>query len=132
MQLNRRIAAGLAAGALAAGLMGSVPAMAAAPGDGKNDTSASAPVEQAQKYAWGRVTARTGLLIRSYPTTSSRSLGSYQHGAQVKLSCRAESQAVNGNVWWYKLADRSGWLTAAYVDVNASLPTCVPTLDAPK
>lgn len=130
MQLNRKIAAGLAAGALAAGLMGSVPAMAAAQGD---DKTAVAPAEQAQKYVWGKVTARTGLLIRSYPSTSSRVLGSYEKDARVKLSCKAESEAVNGDVWWYKLADRSGWLTAAYVDVYASLPTCVPSLlDAPK
>lgn len=125
MQLNRKIAAALAAGALAAGLMGSVPAVAAPQGD---DMGAAAQAEQAQKYVWGTVTAQTGLLIRSYPTTNSKPLGSYQNGAKVKLSCQAEGDPVNGTKWWYKLADRSGWLTAAYVNVNSSLPECTPSL----
>lgn len=127
MQLNRKIAAGLAAGAFAAGLLGSLPAVANAnQGDDKGTTAAQA--EEAKRVVYGTVTARTGVVIRAYPTTQSAKLGAYPHRARVALACKAKSENVQGNSWWFKLANRSGWVTARYVENDYRLPDCVPTM----
>ncbi|MCK1797272.1 SH3 domain-containing protein [Streptomyces sp. XM4193] len=124
MQLNRKIAAGLAAGALAAGLMGSVPAVANTHGADK----APAPQAEQVRAVGGTVIARTGVIIRAYPTTTSANLGSYAYGARVQLRCQAATENVQGNRLWFKLANRSGWVAARWVQNDAPLPTCVPTM----
>ena len=125
MQLNRKIAAGLAAGALAAGLLGSVPAVANA---NQGDDKGPAPQAEQAKVVWGTVIAETGVIVRAYPTTQSANIGSYVKGAKVQLSCQAKSEDVQGNPLWFKLANRSGWVTARWVQNHGSLPTCAPAM----
>lgn len=125
MLKNGKIAAALVTGALAAGLMGSAPAIAmeddpAAEVQAAEQTEAQEEVqtEQSQlahRYVHGKVVARSGVRIRAKATTYSQVLGGYHSGALVKLSCKVKGQWVDGNKIWYKLADRKGYVTARYV-----------------
>ncbi|MCX5204784.1 hypothetical protein OG897_25425 [Streptomyces sp. NBC_00237] len=63
----------------------------------------------------GKVTARHGQFVREHATSSSRKLGSYRDGAIVRLACKVRGQNIHGNDIWFKLWDRSGWLSAKYV-----------------
>ncbi|GAA3492660.1 SH3 domain-containing protein [Streptomyces cremeus] len=63
----------------------------------------------------GKVTAHGGQFVRERPTSSSRKIGSYRNGAIVRLACKVRGQNIHGNALWYKLWDRSGWLSAKYV-----------------
>ncbi|MFI0980002.1 hypothetical protein ACH4SP_23730 [Streptomyces sp. NPDC021093] len=64
----------------------------------------------------GRVTSRTGQIVRSHPTTHSANIGSYRAHAIVRIACKVRGQNVGGNSIWFKLWDRSGWMSAKYVD----------------
>ncbi|MFI6641268.1 SH3 domain-containing protein [Streptomyces sp. NPDC050504] len=99
----RRIALCAAAGALTATL-------AAAP--------ASALSEEAAAHSdyKGRVTAKSGLLLRDKPTRSSRIVGHAAYGAVVHIFCKTSGETVNGNPRWYLLTDGTwAWASAAYI-----------------
>ncbi|MFJ6696020.1 hypothetical protein ACIQM4_08090 [Streptomyces sp. NPDC091272] len=64
----------------------------------------------------GKVTAHTGQIVRSRPTTKSANIGSYGPHAIVRIACKVRGQNVAGNTIWFKLWNRSGWMSAKYVD----------------
>ncbi|WP_329381594.1 SH3 domain-containing protein [Streptomyces sp. NBC_01716] len=71
----------------------------------------------------GRVTARTGLLLRDKPTRSSRVVGSLPYGSIVHIFCKVRGDNVNGNNRWYLLADGTwAWASAAYIDNIGKAP----------
>ncbi|MGW1001707.1 SH3 domain-containing protein, partial [Streptomyces sp. NPDC002520] len=72
----------------------------------------------------GTVTSSIGVNIRESPTTGSASLGSFPFEAQISLLCQEPGETVDGNEWWYKLADRDGWVTARYVSASSGVPLC--------
>jgi hypothetical protein len=71
----------------------------------------------------GTVTAQTGVNIRQDATSDSPSLGSFPYGTSIALLCQEAGQSVDGNIWWYKLASQSGWVTARYVSAPV-VPQC--------
>ncbi|MBW1602214.1 SH3 domain-containing protein [Streptomyces sp. JJ66] len=135
MLKSAKTAAALAAGALALGVLGAAPTLAA--DEGPEVAKSNAETMPAQKEAadhsevadashivYGRVVARTAVNIRSKPTTHSKVLGSYRHGAKIALDCKVRGQNVNGNNIWYKLYDRHAWVTARYVKNLDYVPWC--------
>ncbi|GGJ75784.1 hypothetical protein GCM10011583_04050 [Streptomyces camponoticapitis] len=65
----------------------------------------------------GRVTARSGLLIRDRPTRGSRVVGSLPYGTLIFIHCKTRGDNVNGNNHWYLLADGTwAWVSAAYIE----------------
>ncbi|MBB1245047.1 SH3 domain-containing protein [Streptomyces durbertensis] len=124
MQLNRKIAAGLAAGALATSLLGVAPAVAAEPLDGKGGAAEAPMMDHARHAAWGKVVAKSGVNIRAYPSVKARKLGAYPYGAKIKLRCKVKRQLVHGNPYWYKLDTRSGWVSARWVKNLNHVPYC--------
>ncbi|MFI6082452.1 SH3 domain-containing protein [Streptomyces sp. NPDC051217] len=71
----------------------------------------------------GRVTARTGLLLRDRPTRSSRVIGSAAYGSILHIFCKTRGDNVNGNDRWYLLADGTwAWASAAYIDNIGKAP----------
>ncbi|MFD5475502.1 SH3 domain-containing protein, partial [Streptomyces sp. NPDC127105] len=72
----------------------------------------------------GTVTSRTSLSIRAQPATRSAQLGSYASGARISVSCRTVGEIVDGDPFWYQLANRSGWVAARYVSVSGPVPSC--------
>jgi hypothetical protein len=105
---------GLGAVSLALALaLGAPTASASAP---VPSSSASVPAAFAAAHGvGGKVTARHGQFVREHATSSSRKLGSYRDGAIVRIACKVRGQNIHGNNIWYKLWDRSGWLSAKYV-----------------
>ncbi|MFB7273134.1 SH3 domain-containing protein [Streptomyces sp. NPDC056244] len=81
------------------------------PGDTAPGTDAAVPA----RYR-GKVTAKTGLLLRDKPTRSSRVVGELEYGDIVRIFCRVEGGSVDGNNRWYLLADGSwAWASAKYI-----------------
>lgn len=71
----------------------------------------------------GKVTARTGLLLRDKPTRSSRVVRSEPYGALVHIFCRTRGGNVNGNTSWYLLTDGTwAWGSAAYIANIGAVP----------
>ncbi|MGX1886604.1 SH3 domain-containing protein [Streptomyces sp. NPDC055287] len=116
----------LTAGGLALGLLGAAPQATAADQIRTPAVGATAPqASGATAYTkYGRVTASTGVKIRSRATTYSRVLGSFHSGAKIALACKTYGQNVDGNHIWYKLGHRSGWVTARYVKNLDYIPWC--------
>jgi hypothetical protein len=109
----RLSAATLAATTVIAAATLAAPPAFATTADGKpaTDTAQAAP----QKYI-GKVTARTGLLLRERPTRGSRVVRSEPYGAIVNIFCKTKGDPVNGNSQWYLLTDGTwAWASAAYI-----------------
>lgn len=108
-------AAALTMGALAAtpSVAATAPAVQKAP---------SAAAYHAHKH--GKVIARSGVNIRSHPTTHSSILGGYPHGAIIKIKCKVIGENVQGNNRWYKLAYQPGWVSARWVKNLEHIPWC--------
>ncbi|MFD5894617.1 MULTISPECIES: SH3 domain-containing protein [unclassified Streptomyces] len=71
----------------------------------------------------GRVTARTGLLLRDRPTRSGRVIGSAAYGSIVHILCKTRGDEVNGNDRWYLLTDGNwAWGSAAYIENIGKAP----------
>lgn len=71
----------------------------------------------------GRVTARTGLLLRDRPTRSGRVIGSAAYGSIVHILCKTHGDEVNGNDRWYLLTDGNwAWGSAAYIENIGKAP----------
>ncbi|OEJ36473.1 hypothetical protein BGM19_38270 [Streptomyces agglomeratus] len=105
----------LTVGSLALGLLGAATQATAA-----DQTPTAAPTAPQTSGAtaytkYGRVTANTGVWIRSRPTTHSTVLGSFRSGAKIPLACKAYGQKIDGVRIWYKLGHGSGWVTGRYV-----------------
>ncbi|MFE0375858.1 hypothetical protein ACFW1M_09755 [Streptomyces inhibens] len=87
------VVSGALAGAVVAG-----PAAAADDDEGEGEVRA--------RYE-GRVVARSGLVVRTGPSTHYSTVGSKEYGAVVGITCRLNGQRVRGNPVWYKLSDAS-------------------------
>ncbi|TXL90925.1 SH3 domain-containing protein [Streptomyces sp. IB2014 016-6] len=71
----------------------------------------------------GRVTARTGLLLRDRPTRGGRVIGSAAYGSIVHILCKTRGDEVNGNDRWYLLTDGNwAWGSAAYIENIGKAP----------
>ncbi|MFE3248772.1 SH3 domain-containing protein [Streptomyces sp. NPDC059209] len=71
----------------------------------------------------GRVTARTGLLLRDRPSRGGRVIGSAQYGSIVHILCKTRGDEVNGNDRWYLLTDGNwAWGSAAYIENIGKAP----------
>ncbi|GHJ35941.1 SH3 domain-containing protein [Streptomyces sp. TS71-3] len=100
-----RLATALAGGALAA-LTATGPATA---------TTGSSETTGQQTY-WGRVTARTGLLLRDAPNRSGAVVRTEPYNAVVPIYCKTRGENVDGNDLWYVLTDGTwAWGSARYI-----------------
>lgn len=63
--------------------------------------------ERAPTESQGRVVARSGLVVRTGPSTHYQAVGSKRYGTVVRITCRMNAQRVEGNPVWYKLSDSS-------------------------
>ncbi len=66
----------------------------------------------------GLVIAKTGLNVRTGPSTHHRVVDVLPHGTVVKIRCKVNSQWIDGNPRWYKLADgrfAKGFSAARYI-----------------
>jgi hypothetical protein len=94
-----------------------------APAPGEQLPDLSQQLSQAATAEWphaslykGRVIARTGLRIRQQPNTHSRILGVLPYGSIVWIQCKVNSQVIDGNPRWYKLAKNYwAWSAARYI-----------------
>lgn len=83
----------------------------------------SPAMENSSRGYLGKVTARTGLLLRDKPTRSSRVVRSEPYGAIVHIFCRTRGGNVNGNTSWYLLTDGTwAWGSAAYIANIGAVP----------
>ncbi|KIF67987.1 hypothetical protein HY68_03905 [Streptomyces sp. AcH 505] len=83
----------------------------------------SPATEHSSRSYLGKVTARTGLLLRDKPTRSSRVVRSEPYGALVHIFCRTRGGNVNGNTSWYLLTDGTwAWGSAAYIANIGAVP----------
>ncbi|GAA2318566.1 SH3 domain-containing protein [Streptomyces kunmingensis] len=71
----------------------------------------------------GRVTAKSGLLLRDSPTRGSRVIRTEPYRAIVHIFCKTSGQAVGGNRLWYQLTDGTwAWGAAKYIDNIGAAP----------
>ncbi|WP_371654716.1 MULTISPECIES: SH3 domain-containing protein [unclassified Streptomyces] len=71
----------------------------------------------------GRVTAKSGLLLRDKPTRSSRIIGKAPFGSIVHIFCKTRGDSVEGNNRWYLLTDGTwAWGAAFYIDNIGPVP----------
>ncbi|MZD09161.1 SH3 domain-containing protein [Streptomyces sp. SID5785] len=65
----------------------------------------------------GRVTAKSGLLLRDAPTRGSRVVRVEPYHAIVPIYCKTSGDNVGGNHLWYLLTDGTwAWGSAKYID----------------
>ncbi|WP_369214487.1 SH3 domain-containing protein [Streptomyces flavofungini] len=94
-----------AAGAALTALTVTGPAAAL---DGTTDSKA--PVYK------GRVTAKSGLLLRSAPNRGSRVIRTVPHGKVVTIYCKTRGSRVGNSNLWYLLTDGTwAWGSANYI-----------------
>ncbi len=86
---------------------------------GTAGTAAASPAQPAHEGPYrGKVISRTGLNVRTGPSTRNRVLDVLPHGAIVRIECKVHGQNVDGNSLWYKLNDRrfaKGFAAARYI-----------------
>lgn len=64
----------------------------------------------------GRVTAKSGLLLRTAPTRGSHVIRSEPYGKVVSIYCKTTGDHVSGNNRWYLLTDGTwAWGAAHYI-----------------
>lgn len=124
----------LAAASVAVILAGSGALLAASPAGAASPTTllpaakagpAAAKPGKAAAEPKGKVVSRTGLSIRSAPTTNSTRLGVIPSGKVIALYCKKVGQNVDGNKLWYLLgAGRPGYVSARYVQNLSPVPYC--------
>ncbi|WP_323376673.1 SH3 domain-containing protein [Streptomyces smaragdinus] len=118
------VVSSLVTGAVGLGLACGLGGPAAA-GQGPPDAAATQAQRNVSRAAVdGIVTAKKSLNIRALPETSSPVLGSYAHGTRIDLWCKASGESIDKNTTWYKLANRTGWVTARYVKASGPVPLC--------
>lgn len=81
-------------------------------------TAGTAAAEDTAHHGYkGRVTAKSGLILRDRPTRGSRILGRAPYGSVVHIFCKSAGDRVDGNSRWYLLTDGTwAWGSAAYID----------------
>ncbi|ATL30457.1 SH3 domain-containing protein [Streptomyces formicae] len=71
----------------------------------------------------GRVTAKTGLLLRDAPTRGSRVIRSEPYGKVVTIYCKTTGDTVGRNNLWYLLTDGTwAWGAAHYIANIGQVP----------
>ncbi|MFH8608229.1 SH3 domain-containing protein [Streptomyces sp. NPDC018029] len=71
----------------------------------------------------GRVTARSGLLLRTSPTRGSKVVRSVPYGKVVTIFCRTKGDRVVNNNVWYLLTDGTwAWGSAHYIANIGKVP----------
>ncbi|MEV5612311.1 SH3 domain-containing protein [Streptomyces sp. NPDC052225] len=99
---------GIAVAAVATLAATATPALAADSASGANNNP---PVYK------GRVTAKSGLLLRDAPTRGSRVIRTEPYHAIVPIFCKTGGDDVGGNNLWYLLTDGTwAWGSAKYID----------------
>ncbi|MFI5753847.1 SH3 domain-containing protein [Streptomyces sp. NPDC051569] len=117
--LGRSAVALVATTVAAAALATAAPAFATTA-----DDTAPRIESAARPHFKGRVTARTGLLLRDRPTRSSRIVGSVDFGSVVDIFCKTRGDDVEGNDRWYLLADGTwAWASAKYISNIGRAPS---------
>ncbi|WP_338700430.1 SH3 domain-containing protein [Streptomyces sp. Q6] len=71
----------------------------------------------------GRVTAKSGLLLRDAPTRGSRVIRTEPYNAIVPIFCKTGGDNVEGNHLWYLLTDGTwAWGSAKYISNIGAAP----------
>ncbi|MHC5263298.1 SH3 domain-containing protein [Streptomyces sp. UC4497] len=113
MSLTTRLGMGIAAVATLV-TTAAVPAVAQTAGSGAGD---SPPVYK------GRVTAKSGLLLRDAPTRGAKVVRSEPYRAIVPIFCKTSGDSVGGNSYWYLLTDGTwAWGSAKYIQNIGAVP----------
>ncbi len=122
----------LAAGGTLAALTAAGPALAAPPPNPAPAASSAAPGpaqghpatapaagggDSSSVTYYGRVIARTGLLLRDAPNRGAAVIRSEPYGAVVPIFCKTTGENVDGNDRWYLLTDGTwAWGAARYIE----------------
>lgn len=112
----RPFLASLVAVAATSSLVAATPATASAP------AAAAAP-------AVGQVTTAV-LAARGLPSSHSVKVGWLERGSRVEINCKVRGTNVDGNRWWYLIADHdsTNWISARYVrNIGAAPDHCDPS-----
>ncbi|MGW1198884.1 hypothetical protein ACWD4B_24070 [Streptomyces sp. NPDC002536] len=73
----------------------------------------------------GMVVSRTGQYVRNGSTTTSKVIDSRGPGDGVLISCKLQGETVQGDRYWYRLAENhNGWMSAHYVKSYGVVPLC--------
>ncbi|UFQ18035.1 MULTISPECIES: SH3 domain-containing protein [Streptomyces] len=115
----------LVAGAALAAYGATVPAAAQddpgrnahATGQNAHATARKAPVTDYKAPVYkGRVTAKSGLLLRDAPTRGGRVVRTEPHGKVVTIYCKTKGDRVGRTNHWYLLTDGTwAWGSANYI-----------------
>ncbi|MET8828236.1 SH3 domain-containing protein [Streptomyces sp. NPDC004610] len=129
-----RLAIATAAGALLAGTVAAVPAVADEHDDGSSSYSRQdegryedgrydeGREHESRGHYRGRVTADR-LLLRSAPNRGSRVIRSVHRGEIVSIYCKTSGQRIDGNPLWYLLTDGTwAWGSARYISNIGAAP----------
>ncbi|GHF37924.1 MULTISPECIES: hypothetical protein [Streptomyces] len=75
----------------------------------------------------GMVVSRTGQYVRNGSTTTSKVIDTRGPGDGVLIACKLQGESVQGNRYWYRLAEsQNGWMSAHYVKSYGAVPLCRP------
>ncbi|MGW5864206.1 SH3 domain-containing protein [Streptomyces sp. NPDC055239] len=103
----------LVAGSALAALTLTAPAATAAD---NASASANASANANPRIYKGRVTAKSGLLLRTAPTRGSRVVRSVPYGRVVSIYCKTTGDYVSNNNRWYLLTNGTwAWGAAHYI-----------------
>ncbi|MFI5659739.1 SH3 domain-containing protein [Streptomyces sp. NPDC051684] len=113
MSLATRLGTGVAATVLVA--TAAVPAVA--------QTSGTPGAGDSPPAYKGRVTAKSGLLLRDAPTRGAKVVRSEPYRAVVTIFCKTSGSSVGGNSYWYLLTDGTwAWGSAKYIQNIGAVP----------
>lgn len=108
-----------AAGTALAAMTAAGPAMAApdsAPATPSKATAQKSAPDKAKRTYYGRVIAKTGLLVRNAPNQGGKVVGNLAKGSVVSIECKVNGQWIDGNPRWYKLSNGTyAWASARYI-----------------
>ncbi|MFF3497213.1 SH3 domain-containing protein [Streptomyces sp. NPDC002795] len=114
MSLTKRLGMGIAA---VATLVATAAVPAVAQTAGASGSDGSTPVYK------GRVTAKSGLLLRDAPTRGAKVVRSVPYRAIVPIFCKTSGDSVGGNSYWYLLTDGTwAWGSAKYIQNIGAVP----------
>lgn len=79
---------------------------------------------QSQQFTRGRVTA-SSLLLRSAPNRGSQVIRVVHQGDIVRIFCKTQGESVQGNRFWYLLADGTwAWGSARFIETRHTPRWC--------
>ncbi|WP_424217267.1 SH3 domain-containing protein (plasmid) [Streptomyces sp. BI20] len=71
-----------------------------------------------------KVISRGPLDVRTGPSTRHGVAGRVAPGTIVHVTCKAKGEKVDGNEFWYRLANGRGWISARYAESKQHVPLC--------